>query len=94
MRSYLASQNKKWKKLICFARCYKRLSFVTLTFQKVIRRIAVNILRKFVDNAKEKWKLPIHLQLKDKLKWFFQGEYSFSHDTNKYWKIENGGITG
>jgi hypothetical protein len=27
-------------------------------------------------------------------KMIFQGEYSFHMITNKYWKIENGGITG
>src|SRR3970040_1379059 len=46
------SKQKIRKKLICFARCHKKLSFVTLTFlNKVTDEQAVNILRKFIDNV-------------------------------------------
>ena len=47
------SKQKIRKKITCFARCYKRLSFVTLTFlNKVSDDEAVMILRKFLNNYK------------------------------------------
>ena len=51
------SKQKIRKKITCFARCYKRLSFVTLTFlNKVEDKQAVDVLRKFLDNAKKRSK--------------------------------------
>ncbi|WP_445956926.1 hypothetical protein [Yeosuana sp.] len=49
------SKQKIRKKITCFSRTQKRLSFVTLTFlNSVSDEIAVNILRKFIDNVKKR----------------------------------------
>lgn len=85
------SKQKIRKKLICFARCHKRLSFVTLTFlNKVTDKQAVDLLRKFIDNAKKRsvnfqyiW--VAERQTKNDA---FKGNIHFHIMTNKYWKIE------
>jgi len=85
------SKRKIRKKLICFARCYKNLSFVTLTFlNKVTDQQAIDLLRKFIDNAKKRssnfqyiW--VAERQTKNDL---FKGNIHFHMITNKYWKIE------
>lgn len=85
------SKQKIRKKITCFARCYKRLSFVTLTFlNKVSDKEAVNLLRKFVDNAKKRsedfqYVWVAERQTKNDA---FKGNVHFHMITNKYWKIE------
>ena len=85
------SKQKIRKKITCFARCYKRLSFVTLTFlNKVTDEEAVNILRKFLDNAKKRSKdfeyvWVAERQTKNDA---FKGNVHFHMITNKYWKVE------
>lgn len=85
------SKQKIRKKLICFARCYKRLSFVTLTFlNEVSDEQAVNILRKFIDNVKKRSENFQYIwvaerQTKNDI---FKGNIHFHMITNKYWKIE------
>ncbi|TNJ47122.1 hypothetical protein KFZ70_05020 [Tamlana fucoidanivorans] len=85
------SKQKIRKKITCFARCYKRLSFVTLTFlNKVTDEQAVNLLRKFVDNAKKRsedfqYVWVAERQTKNDE---FKGNVHFHIITNKYWKIE------
>ncbi|MES2812735.1 MAG: hypothetical protein V4670_09725 [Bacteroidota bacterium] len=85
------SKQKIRKKLICFARCHKKLSFVTLTFlNKVTDEQAVNILRKFIDNVKKRsvnfqYLWVAERQTKND---FFKGNIHFHMITNKYWKIE------
>lgn len=84
------SKRKIRKKITCFARCYKRLSFVTLTFlNKVSDEQAVNLLRKFVDNAKKRsddfqYVWIAERQTKNDV---FEGNVHFHMITNKYWKI-------
>lgn len=84
------SKRKIRKKITCFARCYKRLSFVTLTFlNKVSDEQAVNLLRKFVDNAKKRsedfqYVWVAERQTKNDV---FEGNVHFHMITNKYWKI-------
>ncbi|MAW95962.1 hypothetical protein [Leeuwenhoekiella sp.] len=85
------SKQKIRKKITCFARCYKRLSFVTLTFlNKVEDKQAVDVLRKFLDNAKKRskdfqyvWVAERQTQNSE-----FLGNVHFHIITNKYWKIE------
>lgn len=85
------TKQKLRKKLTCFARCYKRLSFVTLTFlNQVTDKQAVDILRKFIDNVKKRsydfqyiW--VIERQTKNDE---FRGNPHFHMITNKYWKID------
>lgn len=85
------SKQKIRKKITCFARCYKRLSFVTLTFlNKVTDEQAVNILRKFIDNVKKRsedfqYVWVVERQNKNTE---FKGNPHFHMLTNKYWKIE------
>lgn len=85
------SKQKIRKKITCFARCYKRLSFVTLTFlNKVSDEEAVNLLRKFVDNAKKRsedfqYVWVAERQTKNDV---FEGNVHFHIITNKYWKID------
>ncbi|KAF2335646.1 rolling circle replication-associated protein [Flavobacterium daemonense] len=85
------SKQKIRKKLICFARCHKKLSFVTLTFlNKVTDEQAVNILRKFIDNVKKRsvnfqYLWVAERQTKNDM---FNGNIHFHMITNKYWKIE------
>ena len=85
------SKQKIRKKITCFARCYKRLSFVTLTFlNEVTDEQAVNILRKFLDNAKKRnedfqYVWVAERQTKNDA---FKGNVHFHMITNKYWKIE------
>lgn len=84
------SKQKIRKKLICFARCHKKLSFVTLTFlNKVTDEQAVNILRKFIDNVKKRsvnfqYLWVAERQTKNDM---FKGNIHFHMITNKYWKI-------
>lgn len=85
------SKQKIRKKITCFARCYKRLSFVTLTFlNKVSDEQAVNLLRKFLDNAKKRsedfqYVWVVERQTKNDE---FNGNPHFHMITNKYWQIE------
>ncbi|TXE12925.1 hypothetical protein FUA26_03780 [Seonamhaeicola algicola] len=85
------SKRKIRKKITCFARCYKRLSFVTLTFlNKVSDDEAINLLRKFIDNAKKRsddfqYVWVAERQTKNDI---FKGNVHFHMITNKYWKIE------
>lgn len=85
------SKQKIRKKITCFARCYKRLSFVTLTFlNKVEDEQAIVILRKFLDNAKKRSKdfqyvWVAERQTKNDQ---FKGNVHFHIITNKYWKLE------
>ncbi|SFZ90255.1 hypothetical protein SAMN05428642_101829 [Flaviramulus basaltis] len=85
------SKQKIRKKITCFSRTQKRLSFVTLTFlNKVSDEEAVNVLRKFIDNVKKRsedfqyiW--VVERQTKNDE---FKGNPHFHMITNKYWKIE------
>lgn len=85
------SKQKIRKKITCFSRTQKRLSFVTLTFlNSVSDENAVNILRKFIDNVKKRsedfqyiW--VVERQNKNDE---FKGNPHFHMITNKYWKIE------
>tara|TARA_R110002049_G_scaffold240328_1_gene413690 strand:+ start:3025 stop:3861 length:837 start_codon:yes stop_codon:yes gene_type:complete len=85
------SKQKIRKKITCFARCYKRLSFVTLTFlNKVEDKQAVDILRKFLDNVKKRstdfqYVWVAERQTKNTE---FAGNVHFHIITNKYWKID------
>ncbi|WP_405247709.1 hypothetical protein [Cellulophaga sp. Asnod2-G02] len=85
------SKQKIRKKITCFARCYKRLSFVTLTFlNKVEDEQAITILRKFLDNVKKRstdfqYVWVVERQEKNAE---FIGNVHFHIITNKYWKIE------
>lgn len=85
------SKQKIRKKLICFARCYKRLSFVTLTFlNEVSDEQAVNILRKFIDNVKKRSENFQYIWVAERQTKndTFKGNIHFHMITNKYWKIE------
>jgi hypothetical protein len=89
------SKQKIRKKLICFARCYKRLSFVTLTFlNKATDKQAVDLLRKFIDNAKKRSENFQYIWVAERQTKndAFKGNIHFHMITNKYWK--SGGITG
>ncbi|MCK0144032.1 hypothetical protein MWU78_00030 [Arenibacter sp. F26102] len=85
------SKQKIRKKITCFARCYKRLSFVTLTFlNKVEDKQAVDVLRKFLDNVKKRstdfqYVWVAERQTKNAE---FEGNVHFHIITNKYWKID------
>ncbi|MBA4275310.1 hypothetical protein [Flavobacterium sp.] len=85
------SKQKIRKKLICFARCYKRLSFVTLTFlNKVTDKQGVDLLRKFIDNAKKRSENFQYIWVAERQTKndAFKGNIHFHMITNKYWKIE------
>ncbi|WAC00969.1 hypothetical protein N7U66_12220 [Lacinutrix neustonica] len=85
------SKQKIRKKITCFSRTQKRLSFVTLTFlNKVSDEQAVNVLRKFIDNVKKRsddfqYLWVVERQTKNDE---FKGNPHFHMITNKYWKIE------
>ena len=85
------SKQKIRKKITCFSRTQKRLSFVTLTFlNSVTDEVAVNILRKFIDNVKKRsddfqYLWVVERQTKNNE---FKGNPHFHMITNKYWKIE------
>lgn len=85
------TKQKIRKKITCFARCYKRLSFVTLTFlNQVSDEQAIDIFRKFLDNAKKRSKdfqyvWVIERQTKNDA---FKGNAHFHMITNKYWEIQ------
>lgn len=85
------TKQKIRKKITCFARCYKRLSFVTLTFlNKATDEQAVNLLRKFIDNVKKRsvdfqYVWIVERQTKNTV---FNGNPHFHLITNKYWEIE------
>ncbi|WP_425629795.1 rolling circle replication-associated protein [Cellulophaga lytica] len=85
------SKQKIRKKITCFARCYKRLSFVTLTFlNKVEDKQAVDLLRKFLDNVKKRSKDFQYVwvaERQDKNTEFVENVH-FHIITNKYWKID------
>lgn len=85
------SKQKIRKKITCFARCHKRLSFVTLTFlNKVSDEEAVNVLRKFLDNAKKRSKNFEYVWIAERQTKndAFKGNVHFHMITNKYWKVE------
>lgn len=88
--SYRTRQKIK-KKVTCFSRLYKRISFVTLTFlNQVSDEQAIDILRKFIDNAKKRSKGFQYIwvaerQTKNDV---FKGNVHFHILTNKYWDIE------
>ncbi|MFH4963884.1 hypothetical protein V8G69_02690 [Gaetbulibacter sp. M235] len=85
------SKQKIRKKITCFARCYKRLSFVTLTFLNIVTdEEAINLLRKFIDNVKKRsvdfqYVWIAERQTKNDA---FKGNVHFHMITNKYWKLE------
>lgn len=85
------TKQKIRKKITCFARTQKKLSFVTLTFlNKVSDEQAVIILRKFIDNVKKRsedfqYVWVVERQTKNTT---FKGNAHFHMITNKYWKIE------
>ncbi|MEW2921270.1 hypothetical protein AB1A65_07360 [Muricauda sp. ANG21] len=85
------SKRKIRKKITCFSRCYKRFSFVTLTFMnKVEDEQAVDLLRKFLDNAKKRFDDFQYLWVAERQTKNdeFKGNVHFHIITNKYWKIE------
>ena len=85
------SKQKIRKKITCFARCYKRLSFVTLTFiNKVTDEQAIFLLRKFLDNAKKRSKNFEYVWVAERQTKndTFKGNVHFHMITNKYWEIE------
>tara|TARA_R110000868_G_C10963574_1_gene768793 strand:+ start:2830 stop:3693 length:864 start_codon:yes stop_codon:yes gene_type:complete len=85
------SKQKIRKKITCFARCYKRLSFVTLTFlNKVDDEKAILILRKFLDNVKKRSNdfQYVWVAERQEKNTEFVGNVHFHIITNKYWKIE------
>ena len=85
------SKQKIRKKLICFARCYKKLSFVTLTFlNKVTDKQAIDIHRKFIDNVKKRSENFQYIWVAERQTKndAFKGNIHFHMITNKYWKIE------
>lgn len=85
------TKQKIRKKITCFARTQKRLSFITLTFlNKVSDEQAVILLRKFIDNVKKRssdfqyiW--VVERQTKNNE---FKGNPHFHMITNKHWKID------
>ncbi|SDR87337.1 hypothetical protein SAMN04487764_0906 [Gillisia sp. Hel1_33_143] len=85
------SKQKIRKKITCFARCYKRLNFVTLTFlNKVTDEEAINLLRKFIDNAKKRSEDFQYVWVAERQNKndAFKGNVHFHMITNKYWKID------
>lgn len=85
------SKQKIRKKITCFSRCYKRFSFVTLTFlNKVDDEQAVDLLRKFLDNAKKRFDDFQYIWVAERQTKNdeFKGNVHFHLITNKYWKIE------
>jgi hypothetical protein len=85
------SKRKIRKKLTCFARCYKKLSFVTLTFlNQVSDEVAVDTLRKFIDNVKKRSKDFQYLWVAERQtkNSEFPDNVHFHLVTNKYWDIE------
>ncbi|SNR75488.1 rolling circle replication-associated protein [Lutibacter flavus] len=85
------TKQKIRKKITCFSRTQKRLSFVTLTFlNQVSDEQAVNILRKFIDNVKKRsndfqYLWVVERQTKNTV---FKGNVHFHMITNKHWKIK------
>lgn len=85
------TKQKIRKKITCFSRTQKRLSFVTLTFlNKVDDKKAVDLLRKFLDNVKKRsenfqYVWVAERQTKNDM---FKGNVHFHMISNKYWKIE------
>ncbi len=85
------SKQKIRKKIICFSRRYKRFSFVTLTFMnKVEDEQGVDLLRKFLDNAKKRFDDFQYIWVAERQTKNneFKGNVHFHIITNKYWKIE------
>lgn len=85
------SKQKIKKKITCFSRCYKKLSFVTLTFlNKVTDEQAINILRKFIDNTKKRSKDFQYIWIVERQNKndSFKGNPHFHMITNKYWDIK------
>ena len=85
------TKQKIKKKITCFSRCYKRLSFVTLTFLNLVSdEQAIILLRKFIDNVKKRsndfqYVWVVERQTKNNS---FKGNPHFHLITNKYWEIE------
>ncbi|WP_223549967.1 hypothetical protein [Aestuariivivens sp. NBU2969] len=85
------SKQKIRKKLTCFARCHKKLSFLTLTFLNTVTdEQAINLLRKFIDNVKKRSKDFQYIWVAERQTKndAFKGNVHFHVITNKYWKIE------
>ena len=85
------TKQKIRKKITCFARTQKRLSFVTLTFlNRVTDKQAVDLLRKFLDNVKKRSKNFEYVWVAERQtkNTVFKGNVHFHMITNKYWKIE------
>lgn len=84
------TKQKIRKKISAFSRCYKRLSFVTLTFlNEVSDEQGIILLRKFIDNVKKRsndfqYVWVIERQTKNKT---FKNNIHFHMITNKYWDI-------
>ena len=85
------TKQKIKKKIMCFSRTQKRLSFVTLTFLNTVTdKQAIFLLRKFIDNVKKRSKdfqyiWVIERQTKNDA---FKGNPHFHMITNKYWDIK------
>ena len=85
------TRQKIRKKVTSFSRLYKRISFVTLTFlNQVTDEQAIDLLRKFIDNAKKRSKdfqyvWVVERQNKNDV---FKGNVHFHMLSNKYWDIE------
>ncbi|WP_338198032.1 rolling circle replication-associated protein [Flagellimonas marinaquae] len=85
------SKQKIKRKVVCFSRCYDKMSFVTLTFLNKVDDVqAVKMLKKFLDNAKKRlddfqyiWVAERQTKNDE-----FKGNVHFHIITNKYWKID------
>ncbi|MDE3235915.1 MAG: hypothetical protein KGO81_08180 [Bacteroidota bacterium] len=85
------TKSKIRKKLIAFARLNKKLSFLTLTFvNKVEDKLAIKVLRTFLDNAKKRSKDFQYIWVAEKQSEnkVFENNIHFHLVTNKFWKLE------
>ena len=85
------TKQKVRKKLMCFARCHKKLNFVTLTFlNQVSDKKGVDILRKFIDNIKKRSKKFEYLWVAERqtANDIFKGNIHFHMITPKYFDIK------
>jgi len=79
------------KKLFAFSQQYKRLTFATFTFvNKVNDELAINVLRKFLDNTKKRSKDFQYLWVAERQtsNKTFEGNIHFHLISNKYWDIQ------
>ena len=85
------TKSKIRKKMIAFARVHKNLTFLTLTFvNEVEDKIAVKVLRKFLDNCIKRSKDFQYIWVAEKQtsNEVFKDNIHFHIINNKFWKID------